>query len=154
MTTILIPTVIQGISMAFFFIPLVTVALSGIPPERIPAASGLSNFVRIMAGAMGTSIATTLWDNRAALHHAQLAEQIGNASSVAATDFFGKLAAAGLSPQQASAQVNRLIDQQAYMLAASDVFSASAALFIVLIGLVWLARPVKAGAAADASGAH
>ncbi len=154
MTTILIPTVIQGISMAFFFIPLVTVALSGIPPERIPAASGLSNFVRIMAGAMGTSIATTLWDNRAALHHAQLTEQIGNASGVAASDFFGKLAAAGLSPQQAAAQVNRLIDQQAYMLAASDVFSASAALFIVLIGLVWLARPARAGAAADASGAH
>lgn len=43
--------------MAFFFIPLVTLRLSGL--ERIPAASGLSNFARITAGAFGTSITTT-----------------------------------------------------------------------------------------------
>jgi len=152
--TILIPTVIQGLGMAFFFIPLVTLALSGLPPERIPAASGLSNFVRITAGAMGTSIATTLWDHRASLHHVQLAEQIGSASGPAAAELFARLAAAGLDPQQAAAQVNRMIDQQAYMMAANDVFAVSALLFVLLIGLVWLARPVKGGAPADAGGAH
>jgi MFS transporter, DHA2 family, multidrug resistance protein len=152
--TILIPTVIQGVGMAFFFIPLITMAFSGLAPERIPAASGLSNFVRITAGAMGTSICTTVWDDRAALHHAQLVEQLGNASGPAATDLFAKLGAAGLSPQQIAAQVNRLIDQQAYMLGANDVFAISAALFVLMIGLVWLARPVVAGAPADAGGAH
>ncbi|MCB2036862.1 MAG: DHA2 family efflux MFS transporter permease subunit, partial [Ottowia sp.] len=68
--TIMIPTLIQGVAMACFFIPLVTITLSGLPPQRIPAASGLSNFTRITAGAMGTSISTTLWENRATLHHA------------------------------------------------------------------------------------
>jgi len=48
--TIMIPTIIQGVAMAFFFIPLVTITLSGLPPDRIPAASGLSNFLRITAG--------------------------------------------------------------------------------------------------------
>ncbi len=33
--------------MALFFIPLTSIILSGQPPEKIPAASGLSNFVRI-----------------------------------------------------------------------------------------------------------
>ena len=75
--TILLPTLIQGGAMAFFFIPLTTLTLAGLPPERIPAAAGLSNFVRIMFGAMGTSIATTLWDNRATLHHTRLVEQMG-----------------------------------------------------------------------------
>ena len=56
--------------MAFFFIPLLTLTLSGLTPDRIPAATGLSNFVRIPAGAVGTSIATTMWDNRIAVHHA------------------------------------------------------------------------------------
>src|SRR5690606_3522194 len=74
--TIMVPTVIQGVAMAFFFIPLVTITLSGLEPDRIPAASGLSNFLRITAGAMGTSIATTVWESRAALHHAQLAESV------------------------------------------------------------------------------
>src|ERR1700761_5277919 len=45
-----VPTVIQGIGMAGFFIPLVSITLSGLPGHRIPAASGLSNFVRIMCG--------------------------------------------------------------------------------------------------------
>ena len=152
--TILIPTVIQGLGMAFFFIPLITLAFTGLAPDRIPAASGLSNFVRITAGAMGTSICTTLWDDRAALHHAQLVEQVGNASGPAASELFARLGAAGLSPTQVAAQVNRLVDQQAYMLAANDVFSVSAALFVLLIGLVWLARPAVGGGAADAGGAH
>ena len=65
--TIMIPTIIQGVAMAFFFIPLVTITLSGIAPEKIPAASGLSNFVRITAGSFGTSIATTIWQDRAAM---------------------------------------------------------------------------------------
>ena len=55
-----------GRAMAFFFIPLTTLTLSGLGPERIPAAAGLSNFARITAGAMGVSISTTLWESRAA----------------------------------------------------------------------------------------
>jgi len=151
--TLLIPTVVQGIAMATFFIPLVTLTLSGLPPERIPAASGLSNFVRITAGAMGTSIATTMWENRAILHHAQLTEQINN-GSVAATEAMSQLSASGLSSQQVAFQLNRLIDQQAFMMSADDVFYASAILFVVMIGVVWLAKPVRGGAAADASAAH
>src|SRR5690606_19907980 len=69
---IMLPTFIQGAAMATFFIPLTTVSLSGLAPHRIPAAAGLSNFVRLVFGAFGTSIPTTLWENRASLHHAQL----------------------------------------------------------------------------------
>ncbi len=152
--TIMIPTVIQGVAMAFFFIPLVTLTLSGLTPDRIPAASGLSNFLRITAGAMGTSIATTLWESRATLHHAQLAEAV-NANSSAANGAISGLGSMGLNSTQVLAQINRLIDQQAFMLASNDIFYASAVLFLLLIPLVWLARPAKGGAGADAaSGAH
>ena len=74
--TLLVPTIIQGAGMAAFFIPLMSLTLAGLPPERIPAASGLSNFARITAGSFGTSITTTLWDRRATLHHAQLVEHL------------------------------------------------------------------------------
>ncbi len=57
--TIMIPTVLQGAAMAFFFIPLQAIIFSGLTPDRMPAAAGLSNFVRITAGAIGTSIFTT-----------------------------------------------------------------------------------------------
>jgi len=152
--TLLIPTVIQGIATACFFIPLTTITLSGLPPERTPAASGLTNFVRIMAGAMGTSIATTLWESRASLHHAQLAEAVSAGSATAQAALSG-LTAAGLTPEQALAQVNRLVDQQAFMLAANDIFWGSALLFLLMIPLVWLTHPQPASGGADAAaGAH
>jgi DHA2 family multidrug resistance protein len=151
--TLMIPTLIQGISMAFFFIPLVTLTLSGLTPDRIPAASGLSNFARITAGAFGTSITTTLWENRAAQHHAQLVESVSQ-SSVPTQQALSQLSGLGMSHEQGLAYLNRLVDQQAFMLSANDIFLASAALFIGLIGIIWLARPVRSGAAVDAGGAH
>ena len=152
--TIMIPTILQGGALAFFFIPLTTLTLSGITPERIAAAAGLSNFVRITAGAMGTSISTTLWENRATLHHHHLAERLalGDPAETAALD---TLQRTGFSHDQALAYLNRLVDQQAFTRAADDIFLASALLFLVLIAFVWLTRrPPKMGAPVDAGGAH
>lgn len=152
--TILVPTVIQGVALAFFFIPLTTLTLSGLTPDRIPAASGLSNFVRITAGAMGTSISTTLWESRATLHHAQLAEGLNQGNAALQSTLAG-LQATGMSPEQALAQVNRMVDQQAFMLAANDIFYLSAVLFLALIPLVWLTRGPRGAAGSEAAaGAH
>ncbi|WP_141288168.1 DHA2 family efflux MFS transporter permease subunit [Ideonella azotifigens] len=153
---ILVPTVIQGAAMAFFFIPLTTLTLSGLPPERIPAAAGLSNFVRITAGAMGTSIATTLWESRAALHHAHLTEPMTGQQDALSGALTG-LNQAGLTTDQALIQINRLIDVQAFTRAADDIFIGSAVLFVLLIGLIWLTKrpaPHAGGTPADAGGAH
>jgi MFS transporter, DHA2 family, multidrug resistance protein len=153
--SILWPTIVQGAAVAFFFIPLMSITMSGLTPDRIAAASGLSNFARITAGAFGTSIATTVWDDRATLHHVHLVENLGNTGSGPLGDAWSRLSAAGFSPEQITAQLNRMIDQQAFTRAADDVFFASAFLFVLLIGLIWFARPVRAGApAADAGGAH
>jgi DHA2 family multidrug resistance protein len=126
---ILIPTLLQGIALAFFFIPLTTVTLAGLSPDKIPSAAGLSNFVRIVAGAMGTSIATTLWDQRATLHHAHLTEPLIQGQGVFGATVEG-LAQVGLSTEQALIQINRIIDQQAFTKAADDIFYASAWIFI------------------------
>jgi DHA2 family multidrug resistance protein len=125
---------------------------SGLTPDRMPSAAGLSNFVRITAGAVGTSLFTTLWENRAILHHAQLAEQI-NATNVSATQFAAQLAASGLSTEQAAANMNRLIDQQASTRAVTDVFYMSSLLFFALIAVIWFAKP-KPGGGAGGGGAH
>jgi DHA2 family multidrug resistance protein len=153
--TLLVPTLVQGAGAALFFIPLVTLSLSGLAPERIPAASGLFNFARITFGSFGTSIATTFWDRRASLHHAQLAEHVTRFDS-SSGHALGSLQGGGMSPDESLAALNHIIDQQAFMLSVNDMFYASALLFVALIAVVWLARPVKATAAAGAaaSGAH
>jgi DHA2 family multidrug resistance protein len=150
---VLIPTVMQGAAMAFFFIPLQAIVFSGLPPMRMPAAAGLSNFVRITMGAVGTSIFTTVWESRANMHHAHIAESI-NRGNDAATATLSQLGAAGMSQEQGLAMVNRLIDQQAYTLAATDLFYLSSVLFVLMVSVVWLTRPKSGQAMGDGGGAH
>ncbi len=71
------------------------------------------------------------------------------------------LQAGGLSEQQSYGLINRLVDQQAFMLSADDIFFVSALLFLALVVVIWFARPERAGgdargggSAAAASGAH
>src|SRR6201994_3573611 len=68
------PMLVQGIAMSTFFVSMLTISLDGIRPERIPSASGISNFTRITAGGFAASIITTLWDRREALHQSRLAD--------------------------------------------------------------------------------
>jgi MFS transporter, DHA2 family, multidrug resistance protein len=66
-----------------------------------------------------------------------------------------QLQGAGYSSEQALATVNRLIDQQAFTMAATDLFWLSSISFLLLIGLVWLARPqTSAAGGGDGGGAH
>jgi DHA2 family multidrug resistance protein len=148
---LVVPIIVQGAAVAFFFVPLVSLVLSGLTPERVPAASGLSNFARIVSGSFGTSIATTLWDNRAILHHAQLTEYISN-SSAATQGYVQTLQGGGLSLQQASFAINRTIDVEAHLLAANDLFWVSSILFLLMIAVIWLARPIKASLPPGAAG--
>jgi DHA2 family multidrug resistance protein len=64
----------------------------------------------------------------------------------------------GLGSDQGYAVLNRLVDSQAFMLSADDIFYVSGFIFLVLIGLVWLAKPARAdaggGGGAAASAAH
>ena len=151
--TILWPTLLQGIAMAFFFIPLQALAYAGLPPARMASATGLNNFVRITAGAVGTSVFTTLWESRANLHHAQLVEHVSE-SNPATLQAIARLQGAGYSREQALAQINRLVDQQAFTMAANDLFWLSALMFVALVGLLWTSGRGPGPAAAVAGGAH
>ncbi len=151
---VLVPTVLQGAAMAFFFIPLQTILFDGLPAAQMPAASGLSNFVRITAGAVGTSLFTTLWERRAALHHAHLTE-IAHGARDATQRALETLAAAGLTPEQAQATLARQIDQQAWTMAVTDCFTLSSLLYLALVVMVWWTRPVqRAVATPSAADAH
>lgn len=138
--TIMWPTFIQGAAMVMLFIPLTTISLSGLQPSRIAAAAGLSNFVRLLCGAFGTSITTTLWENRATLHHAHLTEYVRPGEPAFEAAMHG-LKNRGFSLHQSAKLIDNLINQQAFTMSAVDIFYASAILFLFLIGLVWIARP-------------
>jgi DHA2 family multidrug resistance protein len=134
-----IPMIVQGVAMAFFFVAVITLQLDGIPPQRIPAATSISNFLRITAAAFATSIATTTWDNRAALHQSRLAES-SDLYDPTLQHFMATLQGAGLSGDQAVGALTRGMVEQSYMLSSLDVFWASTWMALALVPLVWLTR--------------
>jgi DHA2 family multidrug resistance protein len=139
---IILPQLIQGAATAMFFIPLTSLTLAGLHPSRIPAAAGMSNFMRMTAAAFGTSISTTMWDNRAALHHARLVEHI-NAYDGPARQAIDTLAAQGMPRDQIMALLDRQATSQAYMMSANDFFTLTAVLLVLLAAGIWLAKPPK-----------
>jgi DHA2 family multidrug resistance protein len=148
--TLVLPTLLQGIPTALFFTPLTAIILSGLPPEKIPAAAGLSNFARIFAGAVGTSLLSNGWNDRTILHHARLAEQ----TSVNNPAFAGAIAqlqtTLGASTSRATAFYGASLDAQATMLGLNDIFWISAVIFVVIVPLIWVTRPIKGGGAGSA----
>ncbi|MGK6328666.1 multidrug efflux MFS transporter permease subunit EmrB [Erwinia sp. DT-104] len=134
------PQFIQGFAVACFFMPLTTITLSGLPPERLAAASSLSNFTRTLAGSIGTSITTTMWTDREAMHHSQLTESV-NAYNFNSQEMYGKLNQLGMSHDQASGWIAQQITNQGLIISANEIFWASAGVFLFLLVLVWFARP-------------
>ncbi|APZ41738.1 DHA2 family efflux MFS transporter permease subunit [Acidihalobacter ferrooxydans] len=134
------PRILLGIGVATFFIPLTAMSLSGLTPDRIASASGLANFLRTLGASFGTSLSVTLWDRRADLHDSNLSAHFTTANP-AAEHAYAQLQAAGFSTAQASEVLARTVSQQAFMLATNDFFWLSGWIFVVLLGLVWLARP-------------
>lgn len=147
------PQFIQGIGVACFFMPLTTITLSGLRPNQIASASSLSNFLRILAGSIGTSITTTLWDRREALHHAQLTQHV-TLYDQASLLWFRLLESTGMSTSQQQAYTALQITRQGSLIGVNEVFWLFGIMFVALIALVWFARPPFTSSGATDSGAH
>ncbi|MEJ0085219.1 MAG: DHA2 family efflux MFS transporter permease subunit [Pseudomonadota bacterium] len=134
----------QGLGLACFFPPLIAVVISGLPANRIASATGLANTLRTLAGSFATSLTTTAWDRREALHQARLSESVTvfDPAARAAVDQFQVL---GMPGDTAIATIERSIVQQAYMLATNELFWCWAWILLALVALVWLARPPFGG---------
>ena len=142
------PRLMQGVGVSFFFLPLNQILLSGVPANELASASGVSNFVRTMSGSFSTAIAVWVWNRRSDYHHAVLTEHIRN-SVDAWTQYQAQLAAHGITGAGASEYVNFVISGQASTLGVNDVFNMLGLMFLLLIPLIWLAKPPFGARAAN-----
>ena len=131
---------LMGIAIGTFFLPLAAINLSGLPPERLPSASGLQNFMRNLGMSFGTAILTTYWERSGAHHHADLVANL-NPYSDPLRDQMQRLTELGFSQRQALAYIEHDISNQAYLMATNDVLLFCGVLMIGLLFLIWWARP-------------
>ena len=58
----------QAVGLAFLFVPINTVAYTGLPPGKSDNASALINLMRNLGGSVGISISSTMLERRSQVH--------------------------------------------------------------------------------------
>ena len=144
------PRFLQGLGIAFFFLPLNQIMLSGVRPSDLASASGLSNFVRTMSGSIATALTVFLWNRRTDYHHAVLTEHV-RTSAGAWTQYQSQLNDHGVAGTGAFQYVDQLITGQSMTLGVNDVFHFLGWMYLLLIPFVWLTKPPFTPRGADAA---
>jgi MFS transporter, DHA2 family, multidrug resistance protein len=131
---------VSGIGVAFFFLPLLTLALTHIDNKNLASASGLYNFIRIViGGGAGTAIYVTFWSRREIWHHSYLTEAITPFRPVA-NQAYETIRSIGLEGRPADQFVDNLVANQSYMLAFNDLFWLSGWMLLLIIPFLWLCK--------------
>jgi DHA2 family multidrug resistance protein len=147
--TVALSRLLMGIAASCFFLPLVSINLSGLLPSQMASASGLSGFMRNLGASFGTAMMVSMWDHRAIGHHAGMVEHV-TPFDPAATAYVDTLTALGLDTRQALATLDNTINVQGFLMATNDMQIVGGLLMLALIVPIWFARPpftVEAGEA-------
>jgi DHA2 family multidrug resistance protein len=141
--------VVQCLGLAFMFVPINASAFARIARERTNYATGLFNLARNLGGSSGIAAVTTLLSRRAQYHQTVLVSHMtpyDTAYREALTRTTAAIQSAGSSPPDAAMQAQGVMYgtllRQANMLAFSDVFWIMGMLFLAIIPLMLLLRPV------------
>ncbi len=138
------PRVLQGLGLAFFFLPMQLVIFSDVDSAHLASAAGLSSFLRNTAGSMGMAISIWLWNARSDFHHVMLTQHVTAGANW--DNWSGQLRALGAAGNTADGAAalgytETVIQQQALTLATNDVHLLYAVVLMCAIPLLWLARP-------------
>lgn len=128
---------LMGFGMPFAWMPLMMLSLIGLPADNINSATGLFNFMRMLASSMGTAAAVTLWDERTIVHRAQLVEEVSR-PSVEREGMLKHLGEAFPDPVGPLAALEQLILREARTLALQDLLLVCAAAVLAVGTISWL----------------
>ncbi len=146
-----IPNIVRAIGQAMVLTPLTSVATSGTAPQDAAAASGVSNMLRNLGGAIGTAVLATVVTKREQFHSNIIGqsvtlgrEEVRNRIAEM-TDFF--LAHGVPDPaaarQQAIIALGKAVKHQALVMGFSDTFAVIGAVLVFAAIAVTLARKAK-----------
>jgi DHA2 family multidrug resistance protein len=128
---------IQGLGVALFFMPILTILLSDLSGREVADGSGTATFLRALGGSFAASITTYLWTRGGVVSHANLVEHI----NVYSSDVRDAVTAAGGHLQRYAVGINREITRQATQISFNHLFDALGFIFLALVAVVWLAKP-------------
>jgi DHA2 family multidrug resistance protein len=134
--SIAIAMFVLGAGVPACLVTLTSLAVSDLPPEKVANGSGLQNFIRIMAMAVGASLTSTYWEHATKESRANLVSIIDPTMTFSAPP--------GLPADRGPVIFSKIVDAQAVMLATNDYYAMATILILAFAGVIWLAKRPKA----------
>jgi DHA2 family multidrug resistance protein len=151
-----VPNIIRAIGQALTLAPLSAISLGSVAPQDAAAASGISNMMRNLGGAVGTALLATIVTKREQFHSNIIGQAVDlgreevRARIAQMTNYF--LAHGVTDPaaahQQAIIALGNAVKQQALVMGFSDTFAVVGVVLIIAGIAILLTGKPKGGAAA------
>jgi MFS transporter, DHA2 family, multidrug resistance protein len=153
-----IPNIIRAIGQAMVLTPLTSVTTGNTAPQDAAAASGISNMLRNLGGAIGTAVLATVVTKREQFHSNIIGqsvtlgrEEVRNRIAQMTDYFMGHgVPDPAAAHQQAITALGKAVKRQALVMGFSDTFAVIGAVLVLAAIAVALTRKVKA----SSPGAH
>jgi DHA2 family multidrug resistance protein len=149
MTSVIFPTVLNGVAISFIFVPLTTAAMSQLRQQQIGSATGLYNLMLNIGGSIGIATVTTMIARGSQAHQALMVGHLTPTDPA----FRERLAAAQAmlarhsdpvtATHQAYAFIYNILNQQAHLWAFVDTFRVFGLMVLCCIPLIFLFKRTK-----------
>lgn len=143
------PQFLQGMSLAFLFVPLTTITMSPIPREAMGNATSLFNLMRNIGGSVGIAAVTSMQERFAQAYVNNLGRHV-TPFDRGASQMLQGLTSPGSATghQRGIMQLFGMVQRQAAMLSYIEVFRLMALMFLLMLPLILIMRRPPKGAAA------
>jgi len=154
-----IPNMVRAVGQALTLAPLSAISLGSVAPQDAPAASGISNMMRNLGGAVGTALLATIVTKREQFHSNIIGQSVDlgreevRSRIAQMTDYFlaHGVADPAAAHQQAIIALGNAVKRQALVLGFSDTFAVIGIVLVLAAIAILLTR--KARSAVE-GGAH
>ena len=155
-----VPNLVRAIGQALVLTPITVITTAGIAPSEAGAASGLSNMLRNLGGAVGTAMLATVLTKREQFH----SNIIGQSVTFAREEVHDRIAQLtqyfmahgvtdpAVAQHKAIAAIGATVHRQALILGFSDTFAVIGVVLSLAAVALLFARKIQIGGASG--GAH
>jgi len=143
--SVIIPNILYGFGMAIGMMPIVTLSCLTIPSAKMSNATGLQNFIKIIGGAIGTSLVATFISRFSQMHQNMLTHNLVQTNPVFLSRYkaysanFSSITDAYTGKLMAQKIIYSQLIQQSHLWAFMDsfrIFAVAGGLVIILILLM------------------
>jgi DHA2 family multidrug resistance protein len=132
--------ILQGVALSFLFIPLMSLAMSHISPQKMGNATSIFNLMRNIGGSVGIAIMTTFLARRTQMHQNHLVANVtaGNPKTLQMlygmrANFIAHGTDAVTASRKSLAAMYGLVQEHAAMLAFVEAFWLMGVVFLLMI---------------------